>query len=210
MEVATIKSGWQTTVHFHADHVIKILKNYSESRARIAPYLRYKGKGEKDIDAAARQAIEDARQALKIIAASKCPRQLLGNPEFLDATRFKQDKAIDLVEIIREQIRTGTVDSAKPILMDGIDFILELWRYGIYEKTYKLDSFGYVGARMILIDFLELSDDLAFIERQLVEMDWSRVCHRYRLPNGLGAFFLREASKRLTMASWTRNWKTKV
>ena len=201
------KDGWQVTVYFCNDYVVKVLKNYEESRERIAPYLRHKGRSEEEIDGAARQAIDDVNQSLRIMRASKCPRQLVGNPEFLDARRFRQDRATNLVERIRAQKQNKSVDSAKQILEECIEFILELWRYGVYEKTYKLDNYGYVGDRMILIDFLELSDDLEFIRKQLEEIDWSRVCERYGLPETLNNHFTKRAERMLTLENFERNWR---
>lgn len=204
------KSGWQVNVLIYNDYVIKELKSYEESRERIAPYLRHKGKSEKEIDEAARQAIDDMQRSLRIVKASNCPKEFMGNPEFLDDKRFRQDKATDLVEEMRAQLQNGSIDLAKQILDDYINLNLELWRYGIHEKTYKLDNFGYVGERMILMDFLELSDDHEFIMRQLKEIDWSRVCGRYRLPEMINDYFVEEARKRLTVENFEGNWRTRA
>jgi hypothetical protein len=204
------KSGWQVDVLICSASVIKKLKTYEKSRERIAPYLRHKGKSEKEIDEAARQAIDDVKRSLRIVKVSNCPGELLGNPVFLDDTRFRQDKAVDLVMMIRARLQEGPVYNTQRVLSEYIDFNLELWSYGIYEKTYKLDNFGYVGERMILVDFLELSDDLEFIKRQLNEANWSRVCGRYRLPETVNNYFVQEAEKSLTLEHFEAIWRISV
>jgi hypothetical protein len=204
------KSGWQATVLIFSQYVIKELRNYEESRERIAPYLRHRGKSEEEIDEAARQAIDDTRRSLQILKTSSCPRELIGNPVFLDANRFRQDRAMNLVVKIQAQLRNGRVSRATRVLDEYVCFNLELWSHGIYEKTYKLDNFGYVGRRMILVDFLELSDDLQFIREHLRENDWSRVCSRYGLPDVINDYFVTEAGKRLTVENFEEHWRTRA
>ncbi len=205
-EAMIITSGWQVNVLIDGDYVVKEFKSYAESRERIAPYLRHKGKSEEEIDETARQAIDDLKRSLEIVKISPSPRELLGNPVFLDDRGFRQDKATDCVLEIQTQLQNGSVGSAKRILDDFIDFNLVLWSYGIYEKTYKLDNFGYVGGKMILVDFLELSDDLDFIRRQLKANDWSRVCGRYGLPEMIDKYFVEEATRKLTVETFEKSW----
>ncbi len=200
-------TGWQFTVYFFDDHVIKIKHDYDKARKRIAGYLHIKGKSEEYIDKETMQTLANVDNSWNIIARSNCPLELLANIKQLNETTFKQDLAISLPTRIKLLLKKQEFESIEKILDEFIETNLRLWQYGIYESTYKLDGYGYIGSRMVLIDPFELNDNLDYIHEQIKSQDWRRICYRYRYPTRLEDYIERQ---HLSSANFEKNWKQKI
>ncbi len=202
-------TGWQFTVYFLDDHVIKIKHDYDRARKRIAGYLHRKGKSEEYIDKETMRTLASVDASWNIITRSNCPLELLANIKQLNETIFRQDLTTNLPTRIKPLSKKQEFESIEKILNEFIETNLKLWQYGIYESTYKLDSYGYTESGMALIDPFELSSNFEFIKEQLKSFDWRRICHRYRYPTRLEDYIERIARQKLSLANFEKNWKTK-
>lgn len=200
-------TGWQFTVYFSDDCAIRVRHDYAKARKRIAGYLRRTGRSEEDIDRETLQTLANIDHSWDIIKKSNCPPALIANLEQLDENKFKQDLAISLPTKIKLLLKKQQYESIERILDDFIEANLALWRYGIYESTYKLDSYGYIGNLLALIDPFELSNDLGFIREKLKTQDWRRICQRYRYPARLENYIEQIAKERLSLANFEKIWK---
>jgi len=201
--------GWQFTVYLSDDYAIRVKHDYSQARKRISGYLQKKGRSAEEIDKETRQTLANIDLSWDIIKNSNCPPELIANIKQLDEKRFRQDLAINLPTKIKPLLEKQQYKSIERILNDFVEANLTLWRHGIYESTYKLDSYGYIDNIMALIDPFELCNDIDFIREQLKAPDWRRICQRYRYPARLENYIEQVAKKCLSLVNFEKIWETK-
>jgi hypothetical protein len=198
------KGGWQVWVEIHKDHVIKTPKTKREIRDHIKPHLKATNKLNElswRVDAMLR----NVKNSIRLIKRSKAPRRLFGNPEFLEDGRIKQDLAIQLEDKMSKA-------NSKNLIDQYIRLILELWKYGVHEKTFKFYSnFGLIKDKVIMIDFLELTGNKKTVLRQIRKRQCDRPFGLKRvLSEELADYYVKQANKYFTVENFNKNWKTKV
>ena len=92
-----------------------------------------------------------------------------------------------------------------------INFIFEMWKYKIHEKTFKFYSnFGLLGGKIVLIDLFELTDKKEKVERQIKNNGWK---HLEDIAKHFSAesisYFLEQAEKRITLEKLNKYWGMK-
>jgi|TARA_Y100000034_G_C6897311_1_gene414026 hypothetical protein len=200
------KHGWQVWVDFHKDHVIKTPKTMGEIREHITPLCEQEGKAHL-IEARTEAMIENVKKSSKLMMNSHVPLKYFGNPEFLGDGRIKQDLAIELKDLINKKDTRLT----RKLIDKYVKLVLELWKYGIHEKTYKFYSnFGVIGENVVMIDFLELTSNKKIVIKQLKK----RSCDgpwglRKEVGDKLADYYIKQANRYFTVKSFEKLWKSK-
>jgi len=146
--------GWQCWVDIYDDYVIKTFKTKSEIKESVQRYLDWIGKQEEP-EERTNKMLEDVKNSTKIIKKSKSPIDLLADLEFLKNGSVKQKKVIVLSEAMENKKKSEQIK----LIDELVKFILQLWSYGIHEKTFKFFSnLGVDNNKIVLIDVFELTD----------------------------------------------------
>lgn len=204
------KEGWQFFVDVYDNYVIKTPKKKEEMIPNIEKYLKSVRKiGE--LDSRVRDMLQDLKESTKIIQKSKIPKRLLADIKFLENGKIKQKKAIVFKDLLNQLNREEKIKEAKKLIDKSIEFIIELWKYGIHEKTFKFYSnFGIINKKFVLIDPFEITDKKEKVKKQLLNKSWERP-HRLK-DNPLAElfqYFNKQANKRLTIQKLNEVWNKK-
>jgi len=200
--------GWQVNVEYFEDYVIKTPKTESEIRETITSYLAPKGKlGELD------KRVKDMQtgwtNGLKIISKAKIPPKMFGYLEFLDAGKIKQRRVKVLEEVWNELVEKGKIEEMKTLVDKTLEFIIELWKYGVHETTGKIGyEFGLMGKEIILIDFGEICENKETAEKQITKKYWEKSINKH-CTKEVADYFNMRAKEILTIDCLNKNWNTK-
>ncbi|MCK4552680.1 hypothetical protein KAT80_00560 [Candidatus Pacearchaeota archaeon] len=206
MEQKKRLGGWQCWVDLHNSYVIKTPKNRAEIKQEVEKFLTWKNKLE-ELDERTDKMIFDINNSTKIVKKSKIPKQLLANLEFIGHGKIKQKKVLVLEEALQN---LKEVEKLK--LIDKITkFLLELWKYGIHEKTFKFFSnLGIDKNKVILIDVFELTSNKKKVLKQIKKRQWAKTKRfKKHLPPKLIDHLIKKLDKTLTEKNLEKYWKTK-
>ena len=194
--------GWQCWIDFYEDYVIKTPKTKEEIEENVSRYLRSINKIER-LEKIVKTMLDDIKKSTKIINSSKIPKRLLGDVEFLEKGKVKQKRAIVLSEAL-----TNSSNEAKELIKKTTSFLIELWKYGIHEKTFKIwSNYGVLDKRIILIDLFELTNNKEKVKKQIQKRKWNRP-EKFRkiLSEKLTNYFINELDKKLTIKNLNKYW----
>ncbi len=199
--------GWQCWVEMKQDYVIKTFKTKKEIAKTVKRYLDSIGK-EEELDKRVEQMLLNIKESTKIIKSSNIPKKLLAFPIFLNDGKIKQRRAIVLDNKFDELLEEGKKKEVKKLVDESIDFIIELWKYGIHEKTFKFYSnFGILNEDVVLIDLFELTNKKEKVEKQIKSKVWK---HLEKLKEHFAPevmeYFLKQVEKRLTVKKLNEVW----
>ena len=203
--MATRDGGWQVNVEYFPDYVIKTPKTEGEIREKISRYLSVIGKME-ELDKKVLDMQEGWKEGLNIVASKNLPNEMLGFVEFLPNGKVKQTRVQVLQDVWKECIEKGDLNKMEKTVEGVIEFITELWRYGVHEKTFKVGyEFGLMGERIMLIDFGELGTDKEVARRQLKKKSWNKNLDEH-CPREVGVYFNKVAELKFTEQVLDENW----
>jgi len=197
--------GWQFWVEIKDDYVIKTPKNPEEVSVNVERYLKHINKME-ELDMQVSKVMNALEISTEILKESKIPRELLANLEFLDEGKIKQTK----VKILREELPMVGEEEAKKIIDDAVDFLIEIWKYGVHENTFKFDSnLGLMDEKIVLIDPFEITDKKEKVEKQINNRRWFKP---RRLENNplkrFIEYFNEQMDKKMTLEKLNETWRT--
>ncbi|MFH0970739.1 MAG: hypothetical protein V1776_04750 [Candidatus Diapherotrites archaeon] len=202
------KGGWQANVEFFDNYVIKTPKTDYEIRKKISKYLKPKGKLH-TLDKRVEEMKKGWKEGIRILNKKKIPTRMLGYIEFLEHGKIRQKKVITLEDSWNEAADNGNVKEMKKIVNKAINFIIELWKYGIHEKTGKIGyEFGLMKNKIILIDFGEISENKKIPQKQILKKYWKKPLERHSRKEVLN-YFNKMADKKLTIQTLNKNWNKK-
>jgi hypothetical protein len=202
--------GWQCWVDLKKDYVIKTPKTKEEMSKTIKRYLDSINKTE-ELEYRVKKMQEDIKNSTRIIKSSTIPKELLASPEFLKDRKVRQKRAIVLEDKFDELLKNKNLSEAKKLVDKIIDFLIELWMYGIHEKTFKVYSnLGLINNKIVLIDLFELTDKKEKVEKQIMNKSWSHLNQLKKcFDPEIIEYFLEQAEKRLTINKLNKVWKIK-
>jgi len=200
--------GWQANIEYFEDYVIKTPKTEPEIRESITKYLNSKGKIE-ELDKKVKDMQTGWIEGLRIISKAKIPLKMLGYLEFLDGGKIKQRRVRVLEEVWNELVKNGKIEEMKILVDKTLEFIIELWKYGIHEKTGKIGyEFGLMGKDIILIDFGEICENKNTAEKQITKKYWQNSINEY-CTKEVSDYLNMKATKMLTTTNLNKNWGIK-
>ena len=203
------KGGWQANVEYFDDYVIKTPKTKDEIIERVHKYLNKIGKLE-ELDERVSDMQKGWKDGLEIIQGKDLPLGMLGFLEFLEDGRIKKRRVVVLEDIWNDLADTKQFDEMKLIIDKTIDFIVELWKYGLHEKTGKVGyEFGLMDDKIILIDFGELTEDKNAVEKQIKKEYWEKPILKH-CRKEVGDYFNLKAGEILTLETLNENWNLKI
>ncbi|MBS3086952.1 hypothetical protein J4422_04615 [Candidatus Pacearchaeota archaeon] len=203
------KGGWQVWVDFYPKHVIKTQRTKKEMRERIAPYLKSIGKFN-ELEKRVNIMVKDAKESIKIIRNSNVPRNIIGNPSFLKKGVIKQKRVVSLEDYLINLSKKKKVVEAKRAIDKTIETVLELWKYGIHEKTFKFNkNFGIHNSNVVLVDFLEITDKKIKVKKQLIKKPWRKIKEfEKNISEKILDYWIDEADKNFTIKNLNKYWRT--
>jgi len=198
--------GWQFWVDLYDNHVIKTPKSREEIKEEVEKFLRWKNKLE-ELDERTDKMIFDIKNATKIIKKSKIPKKYLADLEFLENGKIKQKKVRPLDEVLKKlnkKHRLGLIDKI-------IKFLLEMWKYGIHEYTYKVFSnLGLEKERIVFIDPFEITSNKNKVLKQIKKQKWAKPeKYQKHLSNAEIDYLMEKLKNTLTEENLNKYWKTK-
>ena len=197
--------GWQVNVEYFEDYVIKTPKTVEEITATVSKYLNHIGKID-ELEARVKDMHEDWETGLKIVKSGRIPYKMFGHLEFLDGSRIKQSKVAVLQDIWDELYDSGKENEMKAVVDKSLDFVVELWRYGVADKTFKVGyEYGLMDGEIMLIDFGELTRDRKMIENKVKKRKWEGKMKEYSHPE-VAKYFNERAKEVLTLDVLEKNW----
>lgn len=202
------RDGWQCWVRIYEDYVIKTLKTENEIKESIRRHLGKKAKLIV-VDKRAKKMLKDIKESKQIIKESNIPRELLAYPKFLKSGNIKQKRVIVIDGYLEDLISKGKKDKSKKVVDKCIDFIIELWKYGIHEKTFKFYSnFGYLKGKIVLIDLFELTNKKGKVEKQIQKKGWKHLEKiAPHFPEESLPYFLDQIDKRINLKNLNKYWR---
>ena len=198
------KGGWQCWVDIYDTYVVKTPKSRKEIEETVSKYLNHIGKIE-ELKIRVSKMLSDVNESKKIIQKSRIPRKIFGSPKFKSDGIIIQQKVIELSEFLKEKSEKKT----KEVLIKLLDLIKELWGFGIHEKTFKFfTNYGIIGDRIILMDFLEVTNKQETVEKQLHKGSWNKP-ERFSkyLSEELKKWFIDRATIVFSLETFDKHWK---
>ena len=134
----------------------------------------------------------------------------------LDLLKFRNPSVKDRYNNMNRLLERGYIKihpRCKKLIRDLIKSVVELWEYGIHEKTFKFfTNFGIINRKIDLIDFFEITDNLEKVEKQIKERKWHKP---ERLKESLKTkklvtYFIKEADKKLNIENLRKLWKKRL
>ncbi|MGD9276167.1 MAG: hypothetical protein PVJ67_03255 [Candidatus Pacearchaeota archaeon] len=202
------KGGWQFWVEDFGNYVIKTPKNKKEISDSVINWLRYINKLEEH-DKRVNNMVCDLKNSTRLIKKSKIPLSILADLEFLDNGKIKQKKVIVLEEEFQKLIKQKNLKQAKKLIDQTIKLLIELWKYGLHEKTYKFYSnIGILNNNLFLIDPFELTGDKKKIEKQIKKKKWrNQVKYSKNSLKELSLYFEKKMNEEMTFKRLNKLWK---
>ncbi len=203
--------GWQVWVDVYKDYVVKTPKTKKEIAVEVKEFLKWQKKPMSKMDEIVDKMISDINDSKRIIIKSKVPRVLVGNAEFFD-NKIKQSKASSLKDEINKLGDKKKIEEVKKLIDDLLMLVETLWEYGIHEKTFKFfTNYGLLDNKVILVDFLEVTNWKKTAEKQLRKKKWNKPDRlKETLNPEMLDYFLDKGSKILTVENLRRHWKKKL
>lgn len=198
--------GWQFWVDLHDDYVIKTPKSREEIQEEVEKFLRWKNKLE-ELDERTDKMIFDIKNATRIIKKSKIPKRYLADLEFLEGGKIKQKKVKPLDEVLKKLNKKERLKLIDKI----VKFLLEMWRYGIHEYTYKVFSnLGLEKERIVFIDPFEITSNKNKVLKQIKKQKWVKPeKYQKHLSNNETDYLMKKLNKTFTEENLNKFWKTK-
>src|SRR6056297_1714803 len=98
------------------------------------------------------------------------------------------------------------MNEIRKIIEKTLKFIVELWKYGVHEKTFKISfEMGILNNKIILIDIGEITDNKKIAEKQIMKKSWEGK-HEKHLPKKVSNYLNKKASEVLTINTLNDNW----
>ena len=198
--------GWQCWVDLHKDYVIKTPKSRNEIKQEVEKFLRWKDKLE-ELDERTDKMIFDIKNSTKIIKKSTIPKELLAELEFLEKGEVKQKKVTMLTDALQK-----LNEPQQKKLIDKISkFLLELWKYGIHEKTFKVHSnLGIDNGKIVLVDIFELTSNKNKVRKKIKKRQWSKPeMFGKTISPKLIKYLIKKLDKTFTEENLNKYWRTK-
>lgn len=203
-EAEAMREGWQCRVYIFRNHVIKVLKTAEESWDTIV--RQYKG----DTAEAFKIVREAVQPSIDLIERNKPPASLLGNFVVVEEGIYRQARGENLGETVAQLAQNGKLTEIRALLAATLDLVIELWRYGLSETSWKFNkNFGVLqNGEVALLDCLELTGEQERVRRQIEQSRWLKKNRRFidALPNPLGDEFKGMLNARLTSQVLEREW----
>jgi hypothetical protein len=198
--------GWQFWVDLHEDYVIKTPRNRDEIKEKVEKFLRWKNKLE-ELDERTDKMILDVKNATKIIKKSKIPKKYLANLEFLENGKIKQKRVKPLDEVLKDLDKSGRLKLIDKIMK----FLLEMWKYGIHENTYKFFSnLGLDKEKIVFIDPFEITSNKDKVLKQIKKQKWAKPeKYQKHLSENEINYLMKKLNKTFTLENLNNFWKTK-
>ncbi|MAG39351.1 hypothetical protein CMI41_00065 [Candidatus Pacearchaeota archaeon] len=198
--------GWQFWVDLYDDYVIKTPKNRNEIKEEVEKFLRWKNKLD-ELNERTDKMIFDIKNATKIIKKSKIPKRYLANIEFLEDGKIKQKRVKSLDGVLKKLSKKQRLE-----LIDKIaKFLLEMWKYGIHEYTYKVFSnLGLKKERIVFIDPFEITSNKNKVLKQIKKQKWAKPeKYQKHLSDNEIDYLMTKLKKTFTQKNLNKYWKTK-
>jgi len=197
--------GWQVNVEYFDNYVVKTPKTVEEIRATVSKYLNHIGKLD-ELENRVSYMQRDWEIGLEIVKRGHIPNSMFGYLEFLDGGKIKQRRVNVLQDVWEDMYNSGKQDAAREIVDKSLDFIVELWKYGVHEKTFKVGyEYGLMDGDIMLIDFGELCEDRNVVIKEINEKKWVGQMAKYS-NSGILDYFNEQADKKLTLKVLEENW----
>lgn len=204
----SVREGWQCKVYIFQYHVIKVLKTYEESWQTVTK--EYAGDTAEAV-AIVRNAV---LPSIALLAKNRPPAALVAFFEVLGEGVYLQKRGQNIGEVVARHIKRAELQEIRSLLQRTLELVLELWRYGLSETSWKFNkNFGVTDdGEIALLDSLELTGDFDFIRSQLEAKRWRKKNNRFieRLPPPLDEEFRTLAENILTPETLLAVWSTKL
>ena len=205
--------GWQFWVDIYDDYVIKTPKNREEVEEEVKKFLIWKNKIE-ELEERTNKMISDVKYSEKIIKRTKVPRKFLADLEFIKEGKIKQKKVV----LLENEFNRLSKNEQEGLVKKICKLILELWEYGIHEKTFKiLSNFGVNGnyglssGQVVLIDPFEITSDKEKVLNQIINKKWHKPeVFRKHLSEEMTNYLIMELDKTFTEENLNKYWKKKL
>lgn len=206
----TQDGGWQANVEYFDNYVIKTPKEKSEIISKIRKSLERTGELYK-LDGLVENMQLDWDVSMKIIKKTTMPRELFANLEFLENGKIRQSRATIVKDILEEFVEKGDMLNAKNTIDCVIDFMIELWRYGVGEKTFKFQTeYGVLNNQIVLVDIGEVTDNKETIKKQIMNQSPDFKAVRGYYNEELLDYFLEQRKERMTLDVFEEVWRSKL
>lgn len=203
----SVREGWQCKVYIFQHHVVKVLKTYEETWQTVA----------REFSGDTAEAVGIVRGAVQpsiaLLAEHRPPPALVACFEVLGEGIFLQKRGENIGDVVARHIKQAEFQEIRSLLERTLELVLELWRYGLSETSWKFNkNFGVTeDGQVALLDCLELTGDRDFVLGQLVKKRWRKKNKHFieRLPPTLGEEFRAMAERYLTAEMLLEVWATK-
>ncbi len=207
MKIKEKYGGWQANIEYFEDYVIKTPKTNKQMREVISSYLTSIGKME-ELEKRLKDMKKGWKEGIRILSKKRIPSKMLGYLEFLKDGKIKQKKVIILEDFWNESVDKGENNKMKKAVDKTINFIIQLWKYGVHEKTGKIGyEFGLMGDEIILIDFGEICDKKEIVKKQIVKKYWKKNLEKH-CRREVVDYFNKKADEKLTVKMLNNIWNT--
>jgi hypothetical protein len=198
--------GWQFWVDLQEDYVIKTPRNRDEIKEKVEKFLRWKNKLE-ELDERTDKMILDVKNATKIIKKSKIPKKYLADLKFLENGKIKQKRVKPLDEVLKDLDKNGKLKLIDKIMK----FLLEIWKYGIHENTYKFFSnLGLDKGKIVFIDPFEITSNKNKVLKQIKKQKWAKPEKYQKYLSGDEIdYLMKKLNKTFTEENLSKYWKTR-
>lgn len=200
------KGGWQANVKYFKNYVIKTPKTEQEIRNHITPH--YKNDVNR-IEEKIKKLKADWKNSINIIKSGRLPLNLFAFPEFLANGKIKQKRVKMLSSEFDKLMNQNKIVEARRLVDRVIEFILNLWSYGVHEITFKFYSeMGMLDDELVLVDIGELTDDKSIVEKQLLKghkkLEDLRKYHHDKILD----YYQEQIKKKLTVKKLNKIWNS--
>lgn len=200
--------GWQANVEYFKTYVIKTPKTEKEISETIERYLRHTDNLD-ELGTKVKEMQADWDYSLDLVKKKKIPLHLFANLEFLPHGKIKQTRVKMLGDVITSLYKAHKIEGINSIFDKFFELIIELWEYGVVEKTSKIgQEFGILGERVVLVDIGELSEKKSTAEKQIAEIKWQKNLSKY-CGQEIADLFFKRAKEKLNLELLEAHWGKK-
>ncbi|TAN50076.1 MAG: hypothetical protein EPN21_09850 [Methylococcaceae bacterium] len=202
------REGWQCKVYLFRHHVVKVLKTKEEARQIIA---RERLDKSADIDQLVEKTLRDVRTSLELLELRKPPAHLTAHFEVISEGIFLQRRVERLAHTIARLSKQGEYAEVLLLLQRYLALVLDLWRYGIHDTSWKFNkNFGLTPqGELVLLDCLELSGDIEWVAADITQRRWINTRRISSvLPQPLIGIFTAMMEQLLTEEKLRQTWLT--
>jgi len=201
------KEGWQFNVEIKNRYVTKRRKTKKQIEKSIMSYILWAGKPKSRLRKWTKRTMDDIDSSMSIIKVSDIPLKLLAYPEFLSDKQIRQRKVTMLSDKWEKLAKKGKNKEIRKLILSVINFVFELWRYRIHEKTFKFGTnYGLLDGELVLVDFFEITDNYEKVKKQIK----NKKLHKSKfLSDEDFGFLLKSVKKALTVKNLDKYWGKK-